>query len=268
MARISFLLSFLLLIPTLASADALKAYGLASLVPVLVICLVISVFMLVVGLNLTLRDFRSPQENPRLLTISFIVASTLFGIFLSSLSGALSDNEALFPNLFTEVYVPLAIILISLKKFWATQSRPAAVGWLGSVSACLLVMGAGVSGVFASPYPSGRGGVDPLIFYFFLSLIIWFIVAIKFSRKLPETVDNGLKNSILWVPFIGAILAAFYATLLCLSRAWLIHSSTPWPNVYLSEFLLEQLIRFLLGSLFGVLMLLVTIRSTTPNELA
>jgi hypothetical protein len=250
------LLTLLILLPHLAAADPLTALALGQLLPVFAVLALLSCGLLGFGARLVLRDLRSDRENPRRLTLALLAANVLFGMFLTPFSDALASKTGpSFPNLFTEVFMPLAVTAFARKKMRLATSA-AGPFWLGLSSAGLLVLANGAAGLFTFDYAAQRGGTDPMLVYFLFSLVVWVVVARKFCPQLPAAAKVR-RGAVLGAPAIGAVLAALYATALYLTHAWLVHQPYSSSYLYIPGFLQEQLLRVGLGTAFGILVLLV-----------
>jgi|GEM_PF-6777456 len=266
MRRVISLIALLLLLPSLAAADSMTAIALGKLLPLFGVLALISCGLLGLGFRLVMRDLDSAQENPRPLTLVVIVAGVLFGAFLSAFGGILSSKTGpTFPNLFTEVFAPLAIVGIARKKL-RRAGRQSAAWWLGLSSAGLLVLAGGAVGLFTSEYAAARGGTNPLMVYLLCSLVVWFVVGRMLYPQLPAPAAR--RTGLLWVPFIGVGLAALYATLLYLAHLGLTYNPRASNYLYAQLFLRDQLLRAGLAAAFGVLGLLVTTWNTSasPDE--
>ncbi|PJJ48737.1 hypothetical protein [Hymenobacter chitinivorans] len=158
MLRILLLIG-LLLCPCPGFAKPMEALGLANALPFLLAFVL--VLLLGVGLRAVLADFQSERENPRPFTIVLVLLGGAVGLYVGSVFSATLKPGNGFPNVLTQVYVPLAGLLIGLKKIRLARQQSMVIWWTGIVGAALLTLVVAADGMLQPPSYSRYQHVPP-----------------------------------------------------------------------------------------------------------
>lgn len=129
----------MLLYPALTRADALKALAEAQFVVMLLPFALGGLVLLVVGVRFSITDFQTGQPRRRTAVVG--VLCLLLGLLMALASHDLYEHGTLFPNLWTDLYVPLAWGL------WAAGRARRAPDAGARVQALALVLAAALAGV-------------------------------------------------------------------------------------------------------------------------
>ncbi|WP_139361815.1 hypothetical protein [Hymenobacter sp. CRA2] len=236
MVRVLSLCAVYLLLPNLVfGSNQMEAIALGEMMPLIMASLALLLALLVGGIWATLVDFRSPRDNPRPVTVFFIVVAWLVGFFITWLRRNEDGNIAL-PNVFSELYVPLAFLLIAVKKLRHDSSRPTASRWLILAAACLLVPALSLNGLLqhASAY----------VLLTLPLLGLWWGYFAKFNKHIITPKETNLDA---WqIPLFASTLAVLYNTFLLLFRVAEMRGS-PGP------FLLKQIIVWSICFVIGLI---------------
>jgi hypothetical protein len=137
--RRALLAAVVLFYPALTHADALSALGEAQAIGALLPFWLGGVVLLIVGTRFSITDFRTGQ--PRKRTARAGALGLLLGLLMALASRDLNKDGTLIPNLWTDLYVPLAWGL------WAAGRARRAPHALARIRAVALVLGAALAGV-------------------------------------------------------------------------------------------------------------------------